>query len=231
MLLIVERCNPEIHPLITQVDSVFEFESEEAAQAWVTKFQNVTQQGHFRFTFLDKSEPPKLPSYDDPTSVWERVDYVRLVQRILNSRILCWHCDSDKITVLSDGWLCENCSQHGRHPNEIMLDREAGMFNNCLYREFTLNNAQKAWDFARPYVCVWHRPTGKGYYLNRNYGLIATVKDIVIPVYDGGSTNPELPHTLTRCLPHETMEAQSGGAIPDWAEGLPCTEFTSFWLY
>jgi hypothetical protein len=233
MLLVISRyADPNLDD--STVVAVYEFETQEKLDAWLSRFEQVVEPT-FKFDMLETSELVELPSYDDPASEWERPDYVRLVKRLLDSRVLCWHCNSERITVVSDGWICMNCGQSGapKSPNdELPIDFQQGCVRNLPYRDFKLTNAQKAWDFARPYVCVVHRPTGKGYYLDRGYSLIGSVNNIVTPPRDGGSVDSDLPYTLTRCLPHKTIDDMAASfSTPEWAVKLPSKEFTSFWLY
>lgn len=232
MLLVINRIVDEY---MVAADTVYEFDTEEKLDAWLSRFEQVVEPGSFAMTVVEKSEPVELPSYDDPDSTWERPDHVRLVKRILNSKVKCWHCNSTDITIENNGWVCVGCNQYGPW-KDIMEDlphnSDEGCFRNLPYRDFDLPNAEAAWHFARPYVCVVHGPTGKGYYLDRRYQLIGSVNRIVTPPRDGGSVDPDLPRTLTRCLPYETIDTQAASLFtPNWAVVLPCKEFTSFWLY
>lgn len=212
----------------SDIDSIFEFDTEVELNTWLEKFQQATEPNIFKFTIIDNSEPKELPSYDDPDSVWERIDHIRLVKRILNSKILCHHCNDYRLTILADGWVCSSCGQHGEN-TEAAYDLRQAQIDNRPFRDFELKNADAAWSFMFPYVCVVHRPTGKGYYLNRGYCLIGTVNNIVVP----GSANPDLPYTLTRCVQNETSFAHQAACFstPHWATVLPVSEFISYWLY
>lgn len=88
-------------------------------------------------------------------------------------------------------------------------------------------DAEYAWHFLRPYVCTIHEPTGKGYYLNRNYQLILSVDSIPRP----GHSRFEIPELLTRVISHETQQQHRSSNAPEWAEALPVEEFTTYWLY
>lgn len=87
--------------------------------------------------------------------------------------------------------------------------------------------ADYIWHFLQPYVCVIHKD-GRGYYLNREYGHIVSVRDIPNPtVLEAG-----IPKPLQRVLPHETIYNQAASfTTPDWARDLPVDQFTSYWMY
>jgi len=86
------------------------------------------------------------------------------------------------------------------------------------------------WHFSHPYVCVIHEPTKRGYYLNRNYEFICNVEHIIRP---GGNNEDYVPWTLNRVVEHETQKQHRAASFttPKWAEELPPTEFTTYWLY
>jgi len=83
------------------------------------------------------------------------------------------------------------------------------------------------WHFLRPYVCVIHEPTGRGYYLDRNYDHIISVRNIIRPGSQEGHP------MLTRVIRHETEQCHRAAShtTPEWAEQLPIIEFTTYWLY
>jgi len=219
-----------------EVDSVFQFESEQALDSWLKRFQQVVEPSTFEFLIIPKTEPAaNLPSYDDPNSIWEMHDYCRNVERMLNAKVLCWHCNDERITILSDGWICNTCGQHGpplRENEQPPATIDEGNLRNLPYYNLNgiFDNAEKIWEFSRPYVCVIHNPTGRGYYLNRKYSRICNeVRNIVRP---GVEQHYAVPHTLSRCLPHETFDDQAASFdTPVWASEFPCNEFTSYWLY
>jgi len=45
--------------------------------------------------------------------------------------MLCWHCNSDKIALRVDGWLCKACGQHGLLAAETLPSnwRDASLVN------------------------------------------------------------------------------------------------------
>lgn len=92
----------------------------------------------------------------------------------------------------------------------------------------TQREADYIWHFLRPYVCVIHESTGRGYYLNRNYEYIISVEDILRP----GVQDNSVPTLLTRVVEHETelQHQATSFTTPEWAI-LPSSEFTSYWLY
>jgi len=188
-----------------EVDSVFQFESEQALDSWLKRFQQVVEPSTFEFLIIPKTEPAaNLPSYDDPNSIWEMHDYCRNVERMLNAKVLCWHCNDERITILSDGWICNTCGQHGpplRENEQPPATIDEGNLRNLPY-----------------------------YNLNRKYSRICNeVRNIVRP---GVEQHYAVPHTLSRCLPHETFDDQAASFdTPVWASEFPCNEFTSYWLY
>jgi hypothetical protein len=93
--------------------------------------------------------------------------------------------------------------------------------------ELTSNEAEYVWSFTRPYVCVIHEPTGRGFYLDRNYRHVVSVDNIPRP------GTPGLPETLKRCVEHETERHHlcASFTLPAWIEGLSSNEFTTYWLY
>lgn len=95
--------------------------------------------------------------------------------------------------------------------------------------EFGPEDAELVWRWTRPYVCVIHDSTGKGYYLDRSYNYICTVENMPRP----GVQNHELPNEITRVVPHETELHHQAASFttPDWAEGLNNDAFTTYWLY
>jgi len=100
---------------------------------------------------------------------------------------------------------------------------------NSLFWPLNQQEADYIWHFLRPYVCVIHEPTGHGYYLDRKYQLIISVRDITRP----GSKEPDIPTELLRVVSHETALKHQAASFttPDWASKLPLTEFTTYWLY
>jgi hypothetical protein len=92
--------------------------------------------------------------------------------------------------------------------------------------ECAARNADRFWHFTRPYVCVIHEPTKRGYYLDRGYNLICSVENILRPGLEG-------PPLLTRHIPHETEFGHQAAAtsMPIWAENYRVTDFTTYWLY
>ena len=115
----------------------------------------------------------------------------------------------------------------------MSISRFLGVYR--VLNEYTLKNtpnvsqvdADAVWHFLRPYVCVIHNESGRGYYLDRQYHLIVSVNHIPTP----GKPSPEIPNALTRVLHHETLHQQAGANSPEWAADLPSSEFTSYWLY
>ena len=99
----------------------------------------------------------------------------------------------------------------------------------ALDSPLTTQDAQALWNFVRPYVCVIHEPTGRGYYLDRNYCFVISVQDIPRP----GIRVPKVSELLTRVVPHETEQRYqaASSSTPEWAENLPCDEFSTYWLY
>jgi len=91
-------------------------------------------------------------------------------------------------------------------------------------------DAEFVWQYTRPYVCVIHEPTGKGYYLDRNYGYLVTIDNMPRP---GSTDNGEIPNELIRVVQHETEPNHRAASFttPEWAERLPVDQFTTFWLY
>lgn len=108
--------------------------------------------------------------------------------------------------------------------NEFCVAYEG--FENLDPSSLSQRDAEFAWHFCRPYVCVIHEPTGRGYYLDRNYGLVVEIEKIPRP---GWAPMP----MLNRCVKHETEPAHRASSFttPEWAEALPTTEFTTYWLY
>lgn len=96
---------------------------------------------------------------------------------------------------------------------------------------WTQTEAETAWQFIHPYVCVIHESTGRGYYLDRKYNYICSVEHIIRPGDPGNEDY--VPHTLKRVLEHEATKEHRAGNFqaPQWALGLPVTDFTSYWLY
>jgi hypothetical protein len=86
------------------------------------------------------------------------------------------------------------------------------------------------WHLCRPYVCVIHEPTGRGYYLDRSYRLLIDVESIIRP---GDDSVKQRYAMLTRVVAHETENGHRPGCSnePDWATSKPCAEFTTYWLY
>jgi hypothetical protein len=94
--------------------------------------------------------------------------------------------------------------------------------------ELTARHSDFVYQFTHPYVCVIHEPTKRGYYLNREYNLIIEVTDIPRPGFIGRSRP-----MLDRVVPHETEPEHRASSFttPKWAEELPPSEFTTYWLY
>jgi hypothetical protein len=95
----------------------------------------------------------------------------------------------------------------------------------------TQDEASKDWHFSHPYVCVIHEPTKRGYYLDRNYQWICNVEHIIRP---GAANNEDyVPETLKRIVEHETEFNHQAASFttPKWADELPPSEFTTYWLY
>lgn len=90
------------------------------------------------------------------------------------------------------------------------------------------SEADYIWHFLRPYVCVIHE-SGRGYYLNREYGHIVSVQDIPNPCRNEDG----IPALLQRCVIHETARNHQAASFttPDWANQLPVDQFTTYWLY
>ncbi len=88
------------------------------------------------------------------------------------------------------------------------LDTREVLLSNCITGEQNT--------FAKPYVLVIHRPSGRGFYLNRNYRHIIDVmccRDPKSPV------EVECNH-LCAC-----------SNMPEWAMAEKSHEFTTFWLF
>jgi hypothetical protein len=102
-------------------------------------------------------------------------------------------------------------------------------FGNLDPEKLTAQQADYAWHFRRPYVCVIHEPTGRGYYLDRNYNHIVSVEDILRP----GVSGPNWAALLQRVITDETEYNHQAASFttPDWAKSLPPSEFTTYWLY
>ncbi len=85
-------------------------------------------------------------------------------------------------------------------------------------REVLLSNTTTSEQnaFAGPYVLVIHRPSGRGFYLNRNYRHIVDVMCC---------RKPENPVEVER----NHLCACSN--MPEWAMAEKSCEFTTFWLY
>jgi hypothetical protein len=100
---------------------------------------------------------------------------------------------------------------------------------NCLFWPLSQTEADYIWHFLRPYVCVIHEPTSRGYYLDRNYQHIISVKDIPVPI----GKEAGIPAELQRVITHETERNHQASSFstPNWASKLPTSEFTTYWLY
>jgi len=75
--------------------------------------------------------------------------------------------------------------------------------------------------FAKPYVLVIHKPSGRGFYLNRQYHHIVDVSNC---------QEPENPTEVSR------DQLPGCGDLPSWVcQELSCTDdyrcYDSFWLY
>lgn len=75
--------------------------------------------------------------------------------------------------------------------------------------------------FLRPYVLVIHQPSGRGFYLDRQYRHIVDIK------------NCQEPKNPTKVARHQLSSYDD---LPAWALqidslGLRREEFDSFWLY
>lgn len=90
-------------------------------------------------------------------------------------------------------------------------------------------DAEYAWQFLHPYVCVIHEPTGRGYYLDRSYQFILSVDSIPRP----GQPSHEIPVECTKIIAHETQTQHRPACFsePEWAGALPLSDFTTYWLY
>jgi hypothetical protein len=110
-------------------------------------------------------------------------------------------------------------------------------FGNLDPGKLSQHQADYAWNFRHPYVCVIHEPPvefsdtpKRGYYLDRNYRYLVSVWDILKPLHQCGETDFA---PLQRALEHETQRQHRSGSFqaPDWAMQLPMEQFTSYWLY
>ena len=45
--------------------------------------------------------------------------------------LTCWHCDSDDVSLMPDGWLCHGCGQYGDLGTADCI--EEGCRNNIPY--------------------------------------------------------------------------------------------------
>ena len=130
---------------------------------------------------------------------------------------------STEMTEAQDSFKCHIIEP--TEPYEIFWDRHN---HTCKVKKFLdsgpIGDAQYQWDFAHPYVCCIHEPTKRGFYLDRSYRFICNVENIIRP------TGPEAaPRTLKRIT--EVAYNHCAVTAPDWAEALPPTQFTSYWLY
>jgi hypothetical protein len=103
-------------------------------------------------------------------------------------------------------------------PFEIIWDKHQHM-----EKVQQLLDSKKEYHFTHPYICVIHEPTKRGYYLDRGYGFICSVENIIRPCYYNR------PRTLTRFVEIETEH--QAASFTEWAKKLPSNEFTSYWLY
>jgi hypothetical protein len=91
--------------LLFVLDKVYEFPSKRELDSWLERFRQFSDQA---YRILEKSETPKLPSYDDPNSTWEQADHSRLVARILNSEFsgknheMTWHFAHPYVAVIHE---------------------------------------------------------------------------------------------------------------------------------
>lgn len=95
--------------------------------------------------------------------------------------------------------------------------------------DLTQHEAEYIWHFLRPYVCVIHRATKRGYYLNRNYQLIVSVQDIPHPQGHEEGVPAMLQRVVTREI--ERKHQAASFSTPEWASQLPVSQFDTFWLY
>lgn len=85
-------------------------------------------------------------------------------------------------------------------------------------REPSQAEAQIMWSWLHPYVVVVHRRTGHGYYLDREYRHVVSVRDIDVPQ-----------SWVERELKHQPS---SRDEIPPFVAPV-CSpdDFDSYWLY
>lgn len=152
-----------------EFESVFEFESEQAASNWAKKMTEA--QNEFSCVVGISQKPPEI--------IWNKYRHLNKVRQLIEF-----------------GTQEDVCSP-----------------------------------FVQPYVCVIHEPTRRGYYLNRNYGFICSVANIIRP---GCPRNEDyVPQTLKRVIKHETVHSHQAGSFttPEWAKEYSWKEFTSYWLF
>jgi len=94
---------------------------------------------------------------------------------------------------------------------------QSAYYNICEYiRESDTPAKVDLKSFLRPYVLIIHRPSGRGFYLDRDYRHILDVANC---------QEPKNPVEATR------RHLGACGNMPAWVMAEKSEEFDTFWLY